>query len=530
MPAISHLRSVARLVPILMKNRPFSFLTTLLTLSIPPALLAQSPGFRGADFAERPGRLIGWGETGNAANPVKVADTLPSGRKAEGFIQVSGIGGAWAALHEDGDILFHGLPEPNSREIKDRIVKIAVTHGVLIAIDAAGRGYSWEKEDVFDVRPGEPLENLADIAAGNGQAYALTREGRLIWWGSSRFIFPEFAETIAPFQGSIVAISSRGYGGALVTSDGRALRWANFDALKPQSEVIENFVPDPCGIVSSGDRFSYPTPDGTWKLIGVLPLPQGTRAEVVLHSAYSLSAARDAAGAWSIHDDGKFPTIEGLREFVTATRPAALHILGYHADWEKPEKRTLGVIAIVPTGIDALTQNAPPESAPSAKMPTSTVNKVPADHGVTEARFLALLKVYEAQRRAEVDAPRDAAVQELSTKLDAALEREELAAIDAGNLDLVTAILAERKALKEGGYPSAGEGVSPGLDRLSSVWIAEKAKVDAEGVEADTELRAVLDLKLEELIRDLTQKRKIDEAVKIRAFREQLFPQTPTEP
>ena len=108
----------------------------------------------------------------------------------------------------------------------------------------------------------------------------------------------------------------------------------------------------------------------------------------------------------------------------------------------------------------------------------------------------------------------------MSKKLDAALALEEKDAIDKGELARVTAIIAEREALESGDYPPEGGSEEEQIGRFREIWETETGKLEAERIRKLALKQQEFSEKLDDLIRTLTQERKIEEAMKVKAFRD----------
>ncbi len=152
------------------------------------------------------------------------------------------------------------------------------------------------------------------------------------------------------------------------------------------------------------------------------------------------------------------------------------------------------------------------------------------DAPLADPRFTALLKAYEAELDSFVEAKHKAAIATLDGQLDRALEREEQAAIQAGELDSVTAIRAARQQLGEGMFPQSavGEGLAGGaIDRLAKLYAEQCGKLDKIRAERIKPRRDSLRKQLAELEVRLTREAKIEQALAVKKYRLTLLTETP---
>jgi len=139
----------------------------------------------------------------------------------------------------------------------------------------------------------------------------------------------------------------------------------------------------------------------------------------------------------------------------------------------------------------------------------------------SDPRFDALFSAYRTALEAHADAPYEADKAKLDGQFTAALGREERKAIAAGDLDLVTAIRAERELLSGSGIPKNG-GPNPLLTRLRQAYHGELSKLQSEReASAESERDQFLG-QLEQLEGTLTKEAKIADALALRSFRHQL--------
>ncbi|MGI9239990.1 MAG: hypothetical protein ACR2RV_04270, partial [Verrucomicrobiales bacterium] len=76
---------------------------------------------------------------------------------------------------------------------------------------------------------------------------------------------------------------------------------------------------------------------------------------------------------------------------------------------------------------------------------------------------------YESSRMLKVDAPFEVELDKLNRQLDKALAGAEEAAIESGNLDLVTAYQSERKTLADSGMvPDLDDGIPAKIKQFRS--------------------------------------------------------------
>ena len=86
----------------------------------------------------------------------------------------------------------------------------------------------------------------------------------------------------------------------------------------------------------------------------------------------------------------------------------------------------------------------------------------------------------------------------------------------------VTAIISEREALEAGDYPPGTATERQRLARLREIWESESDKLALESEVGRAALDADFAAKLDDLIRTLTKERKIEEAMKVKEFRDNL--------
>jgi hypothetical protein len=142
-----------------------------------------------------------------------------------------------------------------------------------------------------------------------------------------------------------------------------------------------------------------------------------------------------------------------------------------------------------------------------------------------EERLAAAIQAYELEYRGKVGDAYESRVRKLNGQLDLALEGEEKKAIEAGDLDLVTAIRAERKSLVEKGVietePPAN--LPAVLKRFREAWEKEVHKLDAEKEQLEVEINTAFAKTLKELETALTKEAKIDEALAVRKYHEKFI-------
>ena len=103
------------------------------------------------------------------------------------------------------------------------------------------------------------------------------------------------------------------------------------------------------------------------------------------------------------------------------------------------------------------------------------------DAATPDPRLAAAEAKHKAERETGVDAPYQKKLGQLNGQLDLALSRDEEKAIAAGDLDLVTAIQAERKSLADAGaVPENDEKAHAKLKQFRGAWRSQKAKLDVE--------------------------------------------------
>ncbi|MEM7011185.1 MAG: DUF1080 domain-containing protein [Verrucomicrobiota bacterium] len=139
-----------------------------------------------------------------------------------------------------------------------------------------------------------------------------------------------------------------------------------------------------------------------------------------------------------------------------------------------------------------------------------------------DPRFAKLIEEFEAESAEKVDGAFETKLGQLNGQLDLALEREEQKAIKAGNLDLVTAIRAERKSLADNNAISDGDGenLPAKLNQFREAWRTQKGKLDEDRRAAANSAAAGFHKKLQELETALTKESKIEEALAVRSYRE----------
>ena len=197
------------------------------------------------------------------------------------------------------------------------------------------------------------------------------------------------------------------------------------------------------------------------------------------------------------------------RRFESDRRPLALAVVGGQSK-TNPDHNGWGIVAIVPeeTSRDSLT--------------TIKGRASRADHSIADPRFLDLFGVYQLETTAQIDRPHEADVSALAKKLDTALAVEEEGAIAKGELEHVTMILAEREALEAREYPPVEPTTLERLQQLRAIWDSEIEKLEESRQLDRVRLQRELGEKLDTLVRTLTRERKIEEALKVKEFRDNL--------
>ena len=142
-----------------------------------------------------------------------------------------------------------------------------------------------------------------------------------------------------------------------------------------------------------------------------------------------------------------------------------------------------------------------------------------------EERLAAAIQAYELEYRVKVGDAYESRVRKLNGQLDLALEGEEKKAIETGDLDLVTAIRAERKSLVEKGVieTEPPTNLPAVLKRFRDAWEKEAHKLDAEKELLGVEINAAFSKTLKELETALTKEAKIDEALAVRKYNEKFI-------
>ncbi|MFT5469458.1 MAG: hypothetical protein ACI8UO_004579 [Verrucomicrobiales bacterium] len=136
---------------------------------------------------------------------------------------------------------------------------------------------------------------------------------------------------------------------------------------------------------------------------------------------------------------------------------------------------------------------------------------------------IAAAQAYQAERKSVVESPFAEKLGQLNGQLDLALARDEEMAIEAGDLDLVTAIQAERKYLDENAAVSDNdENAHVKMKRYREAWRSQNAKLDSEQEAVGKALTAKFAGELQKLETTLTKERKIQDALAVRKLRESL--------
>lgn len=135
---------------------------------------------------------------------------------------------------------------------------------------------------------------------------------------------------------------------------------------------------------------------------------------------------------------------------------------------------------------------------------------------------LETLKKEYASLVQTADGPHLAVVAELDKKYLARLEREQEAAQQAGNLDGAVAIRAEKKTLAAGGsVPAGDDDKTPGvLRKMRAAYRAEIARLELARARNLKPLRNDYIAELDALVIRLTKEERLQEAVTVRKFRE----------
>ena len=149
-----------------------------------------------------------------------------------------------------------------------------------------------------------------------------------------------------------------------------------------------------------------------------------------------------------------------------------------------------------------------------------------------DPRFTTAVEAHQSEYAIKVEKEYGKKLNQLNGHLDLALGREEEKAIAAGDLDLVTAIRAERKALDEkSAVPSEGDEVAPAVvKRFRVAWRKQKADLEKARQAAATATTAAFSRQLEQLEKTLTQERKIEQALAVRDYREKQLPSNAVAP
>ena len=148
---------------------------------------------------------------------------------------------------------------------------------------------------------------------------------------------------------------------------------------------------------------------------------------------------------------------------------------------------------------------------------------IPSTSAGADPRLAAAQEKYKAARWKQVDVPFGIELEKLNRQLDKALAGEEEKAVEQGDLNLVTAFQAERKALADTGEVASGEdGIPAKVKQFRDTWHKEKATIDAGRAVVEKKLLAKFNTELQALEKTLTQERKIKEALAVRKYREGL--------
>ena len=150
---------------------------------------------------------------------------------------------------------------------------------------------------------------------------------------------------------------------------------------------------------------------------------------------------------------------------------------------------------------------------------------VAQESGAADPRLAQAVEAYEAAYSTQVEAFYERRIGKLNGQLDLALGREEDKAIQDGNLDLVTAIRAERAHLEENltipGESAADDAaVPPLIQRFRKAWREQKAAIEEQATAAATTAHQTFSQQLVDLEKALTQENKIEQALAVREYRE----------
>jgi hypothetical protein len=136
--------------------------------------------------------------------------------------------------------------------------------------------------------------------------------------------------------------------------------------------------------------------------------------------------------------------------------------------------------------------------------------------------FAALRTLYEGKVKVEVQQPYDGAVADLNVKYTAALNQAQQAAQQAGKLDDVLAVRAEKDAIGTGrGVATADdEQTPPPLKQLRSTYRAAIFRLESERLQRLQVLQAELGKAVDGLTITLTKQGRLDEALAVKQQRE----------
>ncbi|MEM7145766.1 MAG: protein kinase [Verrucomicrobiota bacterium] len=405
------------------------------------------------------------------------------------------------ALLADGSLRVWGTDDPELRQIPEnlgQVTKIAVGLSHILALSAEGSIVAWGHNAAGQCLVPEGLSNVVEIAAGGQHSVALLRDGSVVTWGAdSEDSYNQPPELLS--QGGFTSIQGKGMHSLALHQDGTVIAWGDPDHGVTEPPIdLDNVT----AITSTWNTAAALLENGKVVIWGAESIadPVPSESVVEIQSTIDSLLLRTQSGRWIIRAPDSSPIAFPQPAFgrqATRIVPADEYLFAFYA----PDA-------------DIASEDGPADSPMNPLASTSEGGTKLAEliekfrFGYTDTLLKSHLET----------------VNDLDEKYLAAIDREQVRASEAGDLDSALAFRTEtERIVEERPLPPVDPPDLPlRLIELRNTYREQIAILDADLAENALSLIPPFQNALDGMENEFTRAQQLDDALLIRNAREEL--------